>query len=79
MFLSKYEYIVIFSVSEILQYPDYTCVVQYKGLVIGFGVIVPDVNLNEAYISFLFVHPEWQGAGIGKFIIYHLIQVSNHF
>ena len=62
-----------------LQYPDYTCVVQYRGLVIGFGIVVPDIDLNEAYLSFLLVHPEWQGSGIGKFILYHLIQVCINF
>lgn len=38
--------------------------------------MVPDVKYNEAYISFLFVHPEWRRAGIATFMIYHLIQVS---
>lgn len=37
--------------------------------------MVPDVKYNEAYISFLFVHPEWRRAGIATFMIYHLIQV----
>ncbi|KAE8299927.1 Cysteine-rich protein 2-binding protein [Larimichthys crocea] len=32
------------------------------------------VKYNEAYISFLLVHPEWRRAGIGTFMIYHLIQ-----
>ncbi|XP_040602342.1 cysteine-rich protein 2-binding protein isoform X2 [Mesocricetus auratus] len=34
----------------------------------------PDVKYNEAYISFLLVHPEWRRAGIATFMIYHLIQ-----
>lgn len=37
--------------------------------------MVPDVKYNEAYISFLLVHPEWRRAGIATFMIYHLIQV----
>lgn len=37
--------------------------------------MVPDVSYNEAYISYLFTHPEWRGAGIAKFMLYHLIQV----
>ncbi|KAG8133014.1 hypothetical protein E2320_010838 [Naja naja] len=36
--------------------------------------MVPDVKYNEAYISFLFVHPEWRRSGIATFMIYHLIQ-----
>ncbi|XP_076059956.1 cysteine-rich protein 2-binding protein-like isoform X4 [Oratosquilla oratoria] len=60
--------------TEVLNYPDYTCVVLYRKLVIGFGILVPDTNMNEAYISFLLVNPEWRRAGIATFIVYHLIQ-----
>ncbi|KAG2467124.1 cysteine-rich protein 2-binding protein [Polypterus senegalus] len=60
--------------SECLQYPDFSVVVLYKKIVIGFGFMVPDVKYSEAYISFLLVHPEWRRAGIGTFMIYHLIQ-----
>ncbi|XP_069463641.1 cysteine-rich protein 2-binding protein isoform X1 [Ambystoma mexicanum] len=60
--------------SECLQYPDFSVVVLYKKVIIAFGFMVPDVKYNEAYISFLFVHPEWRRAGIGTFMIYHLIQ-----
>lgn len=60
--------------SECLQYPDFSCVVLYKKFVIGFAFMVPDVNYNEAYISFVLVHPEWRRGGIGTYMIYHLIQ-----
>ncbi|XP_061535407.1 cysteine-rich protein 2-binding protein [Phycodurus eques] len=60
--------------SECLQYPDFSVVVLYKKVVVGFGFMVPDVKYNEAYVSFLLVHPEWRRAGIGTFMIYHLIQ-----
>ncbi|XP_030828197.1 cysteine-rich protein 2-binding protein [Strongylocentrotus purpuratus] len=60
--------------SECLHYPDFSVVVLYRKVVIGFGFMVPDVKYNEAYISFLFVHPEWRSAGIGTFMVYHLIQ-----
>lgn len=43
---------------------------------IGFAFMVPDVDHHEAYISFLFTHPEWRRAGIAKFMVYHLIQVT---
>lgn len=62
--------------SECLQYPDFSVVALYKKVVVGFGFMVPDVKFNEAYVSFLLVHPEWRRAGIGTFMIYHLIQVS---
>ena len=60
--------------SECLQYPDFTCVVLYGKLVIGCGFMTPDVKVNEAYISFLLVHPDFQHCSIGKIILYHLIQ-----
>ncbi|XP_074642134.1 cysteine-rich protein 2-binding protein-like isoform X2 [Tubulanus polymorphus] len=60
--------------SDCLQYPEFSCVVLYRKFVIGFAFMVPDVKYNEAYISFLFTHPEWRRAGIAKFMLYHLIQ-----
>ncbi|ELT94629.1 hypothetical protein CAPTEDRAFT_225867 [Capitella teleta] len=60
--------------SECLQYPDFSCVVLFKRLVIGFAFMIPDVKFNEAYISFIFTHPEWRRAGIASFMLYHLIQ-----
>ena len=63
------------TVSECLQYPDFSCVVLYRKCVIGFAFMVPDVMYNEAYISFVFTHPEWRRAGIATFMLYHLIQV----
>ena len=60
--------------SECLQYPDFTCVVLYGKLVIGCGFMTPDVKVNEAYISFLLVHPDFQRCAVGKIILYHLIQ-----
>ncbi|XP_034236276.1 cysteine-rich protein 2-binding protein [Thrips palmi] len=60
--------------SESLLYPDFSCVALYRKLVIGFAFMVPDVNYNESYISFLFTRPEWRRAGIATFMLYHLIQ-----
>ncbi|XP_036146521.1 cysteine-rich protein 2-binding protein isoform X2 [Monomorium pharaonis] len=60
--------------TECLQYPDFTCVVLYKKLIIGFAILVPYVGFNEAYISFFFTRPEWRRSGIGTFMLYHLIQ-----
>ena len=67
------------SVSESLAHPDFSCVALYGQLVVGFAFLLPNVSHTEAYISFVFTHPEWRGAGIGKFLIYHLIQVRNKF
>lgn len=60
--------------SETLQYPDFSCVALYRKIIIGFAFMVPDVKYNEAYITFVFTHPEWRRAGIATFMIYHLIQ-----
>lgn len=60
-------------VSIALGYPEFSCVALYKKVVVGFGIMAPGTHLNEAYISFFFVRPFWQGCGIGTFILYHLI------
>ena len=70
------ENLFLFLVSECLQYPDFSCVVLYKKLIVGFAFLVPDVSVNEAYVSFIFTRPEWRKAGIGSFMLYHLIQVN---
>ena len=61
-------------VSECLKYPDFSCVVCYKELIIGFAFLVPDYSHTEAYLSYIFTHPEWRNQGIAKFMLYHLIQ-----
>lgn len=63
------------TVSECLHYSDFSCVSMYKKLIIGFAFMVPDVSHDEAYISFIYTHPEWRGAGIASIMMYHLIQV----
>lgn len=69
--------LVIFPVSEALEHPDFSCIAMYKQLVIGFAFLLPNVSVTEAYITFLFVHPDWRRAGIGKFMLYHLIQTCS--
>ncbi|TRY75899.1 hypothetical protein TCAL_00670 [Tigriopus californicus] len=61
-------------VTENLQYPDFSCVALYRQMVVGFAFLVPNVSHTDAYVSFLFVHPDWRRGGIAKFMIYHLIQ-----
>lgn len=62
------------NVAECLEYPDFTVVALYGKLAVGCGFLIPDVRVNEAYVPFLLVHPDWQGSGIGSFMLYHLIQ-----
>ena len=62
------------NLKEYLQYPDFTVVAQYGKLVVGCAFMTPDVKVSEAYIPFLLVHPDFQGCGIGKVMLYHLIQ-----
>ena len=67
---------IYFSVTECLQYPDFSCVVMYKKLIVGFAFLVPNVKYTENYISFIFTRPGWRNVGIGRFMLYHLIQVK---
>lgn len=60
--------------TECLSYPEFSVVALYKKLVIGCAFLVPDVDHDEAYISFMGVRPEWQKSGIATFMMYHLIQ-----
>ncbi|KAI8892072.1 hypothetical protein BC833DRAFT_612704 [Globomyces pollinis-pini] len=56
-------------VSESLLTPDYTVVALYKRLVVGGCFMTPD-----GYITYLFVTPGWEGAGIASFMLHLLIQ-----
>ena len=69
-------FIPYFLVSECLQYPDFSCVAVYRKIVIGFAFLVPDATHIEAYVSFIFTHPEWRRKGVARFMLYHLIQVD---
>ncbi|KAJ8925558.1 hypothetical protein NQ315_009398 [Exocentrus adspersus] len=62
--------------TEALQYPEFSCVVLYKRLIIGFAFLVPDVTHTESYLSFVFTRQNWRNCGIATFMIYHLIQTS---
>lgn len=72
-------------VSECLQYPDHTIVALYKKLVIGFGLSVPNSSQKMAYLSFIFVHPDWRSpkclnlnrnVSIAQYMLYYLIEVG---
>ncbi|KAM3960927.1 ada2a-containing complex component 2 [Aphomia sociella] len=63
--------------TESLQYPEFSCVVTYKRLVVGCAFLVPDVGYNEAYISFVLTRPEWRNAKIASFMLYHLLQTCS--
>ncbi|VVC94926.1 unnamed protein product [Leptidea sinapis] len=60
--------------TESLQYPEFSCVVTYKKLVVGCALLVPHAAAGEAYISFVLTRPEWRRAGIATFMLYHLLQ-----
>lgn len=57
-------------ISEFLEYPDYAICALYKEMVVGCGFVTP-----EGYIAYIAVHSEWRSAGIGAFMLYHLIQI----
>ncbi|GJJ77802.1 cysteine-rich protein 2-binding protein [Entomortierella parvispora] len=58
--------------TEALQYPEYSVVVLYKKLVVGCAFMTP-----EGYITYVAVSAGWEKAGIGQFMLYHLMQASN--
>ncbi|KAG0252599.1 Cysteine-rich protein 2-binding protein [Actinomortierella ambigua] len=57
--------------TDALQYPDYSVVVLYKRLVIGCAFMTP-----EGYITYVAVSAGWEKAGIGQFMLYHLMQAA---
>ncbi|CAG8447732.1 9962_t:CDS:10 [Ambispora leptoticha] len=59
-------------VTENLLFPDYSVVALYKRLVIGCAFMTP-----ESYITYVAVASGWQKSGIGKFMLYHIIQNNN--
>ena len=63
-------------VTECLQYPDYTCVALYRKIIIGFAFIVPNSSIQEDYLSFIFVHPNWRQSGIAKYMLYRLANTN---
>jgi cysteine-rich protein 2-binding protein len=75
-------------ISECLQYPDYTIVALYGKLIVGFALMVPNSALNEAYLSFIFVHPDWRNSrqsdkvelknqiSISQYMLYYLLNVN---
>jgi len=58
-------------VSENLSWPDFTIVALYKKLVVGCAFMSP-----ECYITYFTVRDRWQQAGIGKFMLFHLIKCA---
>ncbi|KAJ1798682.1 hypothetical protein LPJ59_002343 [Coemansia sp. RSA 2399] len=56
-------------VKEALMYPEFTVVALHKRLVIGCAFLTPD-----AYLTYIAVSAGWEGAGIAKFMLYHLTQ-----
>ena len=58
--------------TEHLQFPDFSCVALYRKLVVGFAFLVPNTGHTEAYISYLYTHPDWRKGGVARFMIYHL-------
>ncbi|CAG8679338.1 1746_t:CDS:2, partial [Paraglomus brasilianum] len=56
-------------VGENLQYPEFSIIALYKRLVIGCGFVTP-----AGYVTYLAVSAGWEKSGIGKFMLYWLIQ-----
>ncbi|KAJ2613835.1 hypothetical protein H4S08_002002 [Coemansia sp. RSA 1365] len=56
-------------VSEALQYPEFSIVALYRRQVVGCAFLTPD-----AYLTYIAVASGWEGAGIAKYMVYHLTQ-----
>lgn len=56
---------------EALQYPDYGVVILYGDLVIGCAFMTP-----EHYITYLAIAPGWQNCGLGRMLLFLLVQKS---
>lgn len=65
-----------FAVSGYLWYPDYTILAMYRKLIIGCAFLTTQLKSDEAYITFIAVRPGWDKAGIGSFMINHLMKVK---
>lgn len=62
------------NMKECLLYPEFTVVALCGKLVVGLGAMVPNPSKpNETYITFLCTRQHWRGAGVGSFMLYHLM------
>ncbi|KAJ2384376.1 hypothetical protein GGI05_005028, partial [Coemansia sp. RSA 2603] len=55
--------------SEALLCPEFSIVALYKRTVIGCAFLTPD-----AYLTYIAVSAGWEGGGIAKFMLHHLMQ-----
>ncbi|KAJ2828191.1 hypothetical protein IWW50_001513 [Coemansia erecta] len=55
--------------SEALQYPEFSIVALYRRRVVGCAFLTPD-----AYLTYIAVAAGWEGAGIAKYMVFHLTQ-----
>ncbi|KAJ2784214.1 hypothetical protein H4R18_001269 [Coemansia javaensis] len=56
-------------VSEALQYPEFSVVALYRRRVVGCAFLTPD-----AYLTYIAVAAGWEGAGMARFMLFHLTQ-----
>ncbi|KAJ2157804.1 hypothetical protein GGF46_004248 [Coemansia sp. RSA 552] len=56
-------------ISEALQYPEFSIVALYRRRVVGCAFLTPD-----AYLTYIAVAAGWEGAGIARYMVYHLTQ-----
>ncbi|KAJ2818271.1 hypothetical protein GGI24_005149, partial [Coemansia furcata] len=55
--------------SDALQTPEFSIVALYRRNVVGCAFLTPD-----AYLTYIAVSAGWEGAGIARYMIYHLAQ-----
>ncbi|KXS21525.1 hypothetical protein M427DRAFT_50957 [Gonapodya prolifera JEL478] len=56
-------------ISEHLKYPDFSVVCVYDNIVVGCGLMTP-----QGYITYIGVLPGWEKCGIGRIMLWWLIQ-----
>ena len=61
-------------VSEFLSCSQFTIIAKYKKLIVGCAFM----TVNPCYIPYLLVHPDWECAGIGTFMLFYLIGMSEN-
>ncbi|KAJ2689444.1 hypothetical protein IWW39_001469 [Coemansia spiralis] len=55
--------------SDALQAPEFSIVALYRRNVVGCAFLTPD-----AYLTYIAVSAGWEGAGIARYMVYHLAQ-----
>lgn len=62
-------------VDYLVRYATNYLVVEQEGKLIGGGGVNYFYRQNKAHISWDFIHPDFQGKGIGKLLVNHRVEI----